>query len=491
LGTITLAATTLQAPPKKSAPAAKQEVKAVQQVPLELTPTAYNWNYDPSATVGPVEEGGIAGPGCPCTDTENEPSCAIPDTVNGGCNSTPAVFSTIACGQSVCGATWANTTNRDTDWWNFTIAQPSTVTWVVRGSGFTPLIGFIATPCPQTAFITSTTGGSCTATVLTASLAAGTYTAFVASSAFVAIPCPSPYTATLTCNAATGACCLSSTNCQVLPQAACVNLGGTYQGDNSACPAPSSYNVATCSNTLEDISTTGTLSTVSGTDDNSQTGVPIGFSFNFYGNPFTTVTINNNGFLSFDSLANGFFTNAAIPTAGAPNNLVAPLWDDLDSRAQGTVHFQTLSSPSRFIVQWTNIQRFSMQPGSNTFQAILYATGDIEFRYGALEGSPPLTATTGVENSAGTAGTSVDSATLGTGSTCRHFTFVPGPACGVQCPADINGDHTVGVADLLTVISAWGPCPAPPAPCPADLNHDGTVGVADLLTVISSWGACP
>jgi hypothetical protein len=63
----------------------------------------------------------------------------------------------------------------------------------------------------------------------------------------------------------------------------------------------------------------------------------------------------------------------------------------------------------------------------------------------------------------------------------------------VACPADINGDHTVNVADLLTVISSWGAC-ANCAACPADIApavHDCNVNVADLLAVISSWGACP
>lgn len=58
------------------------------------------------------------------------------------------------------------------------------------------------------------------------------------------------------------------------------------------------------------------------------------------------------------------------------------------------------------------------------------------------------------------------------------------------CVADVNGDNTVGVADLLTVIAAWGPC-ANPSNCPADVNNDDVVGVADLLTVIAAWGACP
>lgn len=63
-----------------------------------------------------------------------------------------------------------------------------------------------------------------------------------------------------------------------------------------------------------------------------------------------------------------------------------------------------------------------------------------------------------------------------------------------DCPADINGDDQVNVADLLTVISTWGACPVPPTACPSDIapiGGDGQVNVADLLSVISSWGACP
>jgi hypothetical protein len=52
-------------------------------------------------------------------------------------------------------------------------------------------------------------------------------------------------------------------------------------------------------------------------------------------------------------------------------------------------------------------------------------------------------------------------------------------------PGDINGDGDVNIADLLAVISAWGPCPPP---CPADVNQDGVVNIHDLLAVIANWG---
>ncbi len=50
---------------------------------------------------------------------------------------------------------------------------------------------------------------------------------------------------------------------------------------------------------------------------------------------------------------------------------------------------------------------------------------------------------------------------------------------------DVNESGGVDVADLLQVISAWGPCTAG---CNADTNNDGQISVTDLLTVISNWG---
>lgn len=53
--------------------------------------------------------------------------------------------------------------------------------------------------------------------------------------------------------------------------------------------------------------------------------------------------------------------------------------------------------------------------------------------------------------------------------------------------ADLDGDGSVGVADLLMLLAAWGEC-APKGDCVADLNGDNTVGVSDLLILLSEWG---
>ena len=51
--------------------------------------------------------------------------------------------------------------------------------------------------------------------------------------------------------------------------------------------------------------------------------------------------------------------------------------------------------------------------------------------------------------------------------------------------ADLHGDGSVGVADLLVLPANWGPCAdwKLPGDCPPDLNDDCSVGVADLLAV--------
>jgi hypothetical protein len=57
----------------------------------------------------------------------------------------------------------------------------------------------------------------------------------------------------------------------------------------------------------------------------------------------------------------------------------------------------------------------------------------------------------------------------------------------LPCPADLDGDGEVGIADFLALLQAWGPNPGHPA----DLDGDGTVSITDLLSVLIAWGPCP
>jgi len=58
------------------------------------------------------------------------------------------------------------------------------------------------------------------------------------------------------------------------------------------------------------------------------------------------------------------------------------------------------------------------------------------------------------------------------------------PGAGVPCPADLDGDGTVGGSDLAMLLGAWG-TPA------EDLDGNGTTDAADLSILLGGWGTCP
>ena len=65
---------------------------------------------------------------------------------------------------------------------------------------------------------------------------------------------------------------------------------------------------------------------------------------------------------------------------------------------------------------------------------------------------------------------------------------ITGPE-GNPCPGDLDGDGSVGGADLGLLLGAWGACPG--TPCLGDLNLDGEVNGADLGLLLGQWGPCP
>lgn len=70
-----------------------------------------------------------------------------------------------------------------------------------------------------------------------------------------------------------------------------------------------------------------------------------------------------------------------------------------------------------------------------------------------------------------------------------------------ECPpcvfADLDRNREVRVPDLVSLLSAWGPCPEPCAPqqvhtdvCPEDLTGNCKVRVPDLIMLLDAWGPC-
>ncbi len=69
------------------------------------------------------------------------------------------------------------------------------------------------------------------------------------------------------------------------------------------------------------------------------------------------------------------------------------------------------------------------------------------------------------------------------------FAFDPSPAC----LADLDGDGTVSLSDLATLLGAYGSTPGDADfDSDADLNRDGVVDLSDLAALLGTYGAeCP
>lgn len=229
----------------------------------------------------------------------------------------------------------------------------------------------------------------------------------------------------------TGACCTPS-GCVSLTQFACGNAAGIYRGDSVPCVVPPGYAVVGGASAFEDISGVGTPVTLG---DDTTTLVPVGFSFPFYGGTYTDVNFCSNGFVNFGTSSTSL-TNGAIPSAGVPNNAIYGLWDDLNCTGR-SCYYATLGTAGtdlRFIAQWTAVPQFAASD-SNTFQVVLFESGVVEVRYGAISAFTGNDATIGVENSTGTVAASVPDSTISSNTSIR-FGLTPAVA---TCASDPTG----------------------------------------------------
>ena len=120
-------------------------------------------------------------------------------------------------------------------------------------------------------------------------------------------------------------------------------------------------------------------------DDGGWGARPIGFTFNFFGTPYTTCNIGTNGTIMFGAYNGGGlgdFTFGALPSVSEPLGMIAPLaMDNNLSGATGGVlkHWTEGYAPNRkFVVSYENVQEFGDTKFSTSQMIIYETTGIVE-----------------------------------------------------------------------------------------------------------------
>ena len=154
---------------------------------------------------------------CPCVPAcvtcppdaaeEGEPLCHdnYADAYNGGCDGQPPMFQPLACGQRVCGTsgTFPNPyggVSRDTDWYEFSLAEAAPV-HVDVAADFEVQV-YILRPvqgCARVEYPASGSAAACRRLILDVCLDAGTYWLWIAPTLFEGVPCGQRYVFSLGC----------------------------------------------------------------------------------------------------------------------------------------------------------------------------------------------------------------------------------------------------------------------------------------------------
>ncbi len=135
---------------------------------------------------------------------------------------------------------------------------------------------------------------------------------------------------------------------------------------------------------FQDISATGEEVTLLTNRDMAVATVefPPDFSFPYAGETHTAIVIYTDGYLSFDLGWSEYGDSEALPSREFTAIHLAPFWDDLRT---STVYVQAFDDADgeRFVIQWTSAQIQGVG-GSLHFQAVLFADGSFDFRYGTM-----------------------------------------------------------------------------------------------------------
>jgi hypothetical protein len=397
-----------------------------------------------------------------CTYTELE---ACGESINDGCNADIPLYETIGIGERVCGTFDADTETRDTDWYEFTLTQRSTVSWTVYSRVSVNALLIQVTACnvdaegnDDLALVASgEVIGSCPS-VATNCLDAGTYIAFVAPVVEGGLPCGTDdynnYYGVLTAEPV--ALCPGDTPCPDFDQSVTQSSSLDVTLGTVGCPNTLDHSFARIFDSANsDIPATEfEISCVEFGVFNGGPTRPASVSIYLDpdgGTPDDPATMTLLGSTNFDLPA---FSGGILYSATFDENVCVPAnsaividFTTASQDAEGNGSFavgndQPESAPSYYFAPGCNITAYT--------ELDLLGLGEL----------PQWSMSINISDSCG-------------GS---------GPAC----PGDFNNDGFVDGADFGNILAAWGSCPG----CAEDLDTDGVVGGSDVGLLLSVWGPC-
>ncbi len=151
---------------------------------------------------------------------------------------------------------------------------------------------------------------------------------------------------------------------------------------------------------------TGTTTAGPSGDDVVSASIIMPFSFQFFCNAVNNYYISTNGFVAFNTQpGSGCCAGQLLPNPTAPNNLVAMVWEDLNTNSGGYIdRFVSGTAPNRVaVIRWNNVAYYSIT-GTVNGQIQLYESSNIIEVHVSSVTPTGQTNTLGIENSNGTVG---------------------------------------------------------------------------------------
>jgi len=171
----------------------------------------------------------------------------------------------------------------------------------------------------------------------------------------------------------------------------------------------------------------------------------------FHGVEYTSVWVSSDGFVSFNHPGDNL-TPSNIPNPEKPNTLIAPFWRDLKPNLGGSITYGVVSEGDALVISWNNVPDASGNP--QTFQVVIKTSGGgasenthhlIFFQYDSITKDQPTTI--GIENQAGSKGTSIDLNDLGN-DLCIKLYYSPSYQLK-QLKMRLVKSDTVALIDIL------------------------------------------